>query len=101
MRYTPHIIAALLLLAWLDMPYGYYQFLRLAVSAYATYLLIQHSAGDSPRKELYIIASAALVILYQPLFKIPLDREIWQWANLATVGVVYLMQPQSSQGRNN
>ena len=98
---TPHIIALLLLLAWLDMPYGYYMFLRLAVSIYAGYLFITHlDQKDSPQHELKLILAAALCILYQPLLKVPLERDIWQWVNLATVGVVYLIPPRKTPAQH-
>ena len=91
----PHVIAALLLLASLDMPYGYYIFLSLAVSAYAGSLFLAHlGKKESPHRELKLILAASLCILYQPLIKVPLERDIWQWINLATVGVMYIIQPR-------
>ncbi len=91
MRYLPHLIAVMLLLAWLDMPYGYYMFLRLSVAAYAVFCFIQHLHSPSRHRELFLILSAGLFLLYQPIIKVPFDREIWQWVNLATVGVVYTL----------
>ncbi len=89
MRYLPHLIAALLLLAWLDMPYGYYTFLRLAVTAYASYSFYIHLHRESRHRELLLILSAALILLYQPLFPLALGRDIWQWVNLASIAAVY------------
>ncbi len=86
--YLPHIIAILLLLA-IDMPYGYYQFLRLSVTAYAGYSFYSHLQRESRHRELHLILSAALVLLYQPFFPLALGREIWQWVNLASVVAVY------------
>ncbi len=95
MRYAPHILAALLLIAWAPMPYGYYMVLRLAVTCYAIYQLVQHaskpSTPDNKSKELYIILAAGIAILYQPVFKAPFDKSIWCWINLATIPLLYVL----------
>jgi hypothetical protein len=73
------ILAALLLLCLLDMPYGFYQFVRFA--AMVTFGYLGYTAKEQNRKNemfLYI----ALAILFQPFIKIALGRTIWNMVDV-------------------
>jgi hypothetical protein len=67
-------LALLFFICLVDMPYGYYQFVRIlglvgfAVLAYQTYKQGMHTE---------MIIYAGLALLFQPFFKIALGREIW------------------------
>ncbi|HLV24213.1 MAG TPA: DUF6804 family protein [Moheibacter sp.] len=67
-------LAVLFLLCLLDMPYGYFQLVRILAMAGFTYL-----AYDSykEKREKEVILYIALAILFQPIFKIALGRTIW------------------------
>ncbi|HKO78237.1 MAG TPA: DUF6804 family protein [Flavobacterium sp.] len=68
------ILAILLLLCILNMPYGYYQFVRFA--AMLTFAYLAYSSNELNNKNemlVYII----LGILFQPLVKIAFGRTIW------------------------
>ncbi|MBQ0909747.1 hypothetical protein KBJ98_13620 [Flavobacterium sp. F-328] len=68
------ILAILLLLCLLDMPYGFFQFVRFAAMVGFAYLA--YSASEQNRKnELFVYM--ALAILFQPFFKLALGRTIW------------------------
>ena len=67
-------LAVLLFLCLLDMPYGYYQFVRL--SSFVIFGWLAFKANESG-KELETIIYVGLAILFQPIFKIALGRELW------------------------
>ena len=81
------IIAALLLLCLLDMPYGYYQFDRFVAMVGFAYL--GYSAKEQNRSnEMFIYI--ALAILFQPFVKIALGITMWNIVNLI-VGIFLLL----------
>jgi len=67
------ILAFLLLICLADMPYGYYQFVRLVSFVVFAYFAFQESTHKS--KLLFIYGGLAL--LFQPIIKISLGRELW------------------------
>jgi hypothetical protein len=80
------VLAILLLLCLADMPYGYYQLVRFiatvgfAVLAYFAY---------TEKNKIEMIVCIALAILFQPLAKIALGREIWNVVDVvAAVGLI-------------
>ena len=67
-------LAILFFLCLLDMPYGYYQLVRfLALVGFA--YLAYHSYQQENKFETFIYV--ALALLFQPLFKIALGRDLW------------------------
>jgi hypothetical protein len=79
-------LATLLLLCLLDMPYGYFQFVRFTAMVGFTYLA--YSANEKKMKnEVFIYI--ALALLFQPFFKIALGRTIWNIVDiLVSIGLV-------------
>jgi hypothetical protein len=71
---TKIILAILLFLCLLDMPYGYYQFVRFA--SMVVFVILGYYAIEE-KKEVEAIIYFALAVLFQPLFKIALGRTIW------------------------
>ena len=68
------ILAILLLTCLFKMPYGYFQFVRLAALLGFAYLA--YDANKNNKKiETYIFIGLAIV--FQPLIKISLGRDIW------------------------
>lgn len=72
---------AMLAIALLPMPYGYYQFLRLVVCA-ATILTAIQAHRRSDQVSMAILGMLAL--LYNPVFRVHLNRETWAAINVAT-----------------
>ncbi|GCC53702.1 hypothetical protein SanaruYs_39470 [Chryseotalea sanaruensis] len=68
------VLSILFFLCLLDMPYGYYQLVRFLALAGFSYLSFyyyrQNNQGVS-------FIYAMLAVLFQPLLKISLGREIW------------------------
>lgn len=65
--------AALLLLALLSLPYGYYTFLRLVVCLSAGFI----AYWTWSRGVLWGVAFVAFALLFNPLVPVYLDRETW------------------------
>ena len=83
------IIAILLLLCLMDMPYGFYELVRFGAAAAFVYL--SYDYFKSKNDGLGFIF-AALALLFQPFFKIALGRVIWNAIDvLVAVGLIYLI----------
>ncbi len=68
------ILAISLLICLFDMPYGYYQFVRLCAFIGFGFLAFKsYKIEDNNMLILY----AGLAILFQPFYKIALGKEIW------------------------
>ena len=68
------VLVILLFVCLLDMPYGFYQFVRfIALIGFA--ILAYQALQEGRQTE--IIIYAVLVILFQPFFKIALSRDLW------------------------
>ena len=85
MRTFNVIIAAALLLCLLPLPYGYYELVRLGGMACFCVL-----AFNSYQQKLgvWMVAYAALAILFQPFFKIALGRGMWNVVDVAVAGLL-------------
>lgn len=68
------ILAILLLICLLDLPYGYFQFVRFA-SLISFGILAYHA--NSNNKQTEVIIYIILAVLFQPFIKISLGRELW------------------------
>lgn len=68
------ILAVLLFLCLLDMPYGYYQLVRFV--ALIGFGILAFKANEQDKKTEMLIYGG-LALLFQPFFKIALGRQIW------------------------
>ncbi len=78
MRYLEPILkialAVLFFVCLLDMPYGYYEFVRfLALVIFGVFAY----KANVQNKNTAVIIYASLALLFQPFFKVALGREIW------------------------
>ena len=82
-------VAALLLLCLLDMPYGFFVLVRfIATAAFCFFAFVEYQDGNKDRMILFIILS----VLFQPLWRIPLGRVIWNIVDVVVAGyLVYLL----------
>lgn len=78
-------MVALLLIAILEMPYGYYQFLRLALCGTVVYSLYNDEALR--QKDVLKWSLIGMAILYNPIFPIHLTKDIWAMLNLVAAGI--------------
>ena len=88
----PLIICVLLAIAICKLPYGYYQFLRIAVTIWGLTGIIQAAAKPTPgaAKTSALIISSGIAILYNPILPILLDKEIWVYLNLISIPLILL-----------
>jgi hypothetical protein len=80
-------IAILLFLCIINMPYGYYQFVRFISMCGFAYLAFS-SNEDNKKNEAFVYI--ALAILFQPFIKISLGRTIWNVVDF-TVGISLIL----------
>ncbi|QEM08445.1 hypothetical protein DIU31_030640 [Mucilaginibacter rubeus] len=76
-------LSILLFLCLFRMQYGYYEFVRFSAFVGFVFLAYQANQGGY-NKSIFIYGTLAL--LFQPFFKIPLGRQIWNIVDIA-VGV--------------
>jgi hypothetical protein len=67
-------LAILLFGCLLDLPYGYYQFVRFA--ALIGFSILAYQANQQ-EKQTEAIVYGVLALLFQPFFKVALGRELW------------------------
>ncbi|MCC8021698.1 MAG: hypothetical protein LIO63_06970 [Akkermansia sp.] len=73
---------------WLRLPYGFYLFLRVIVAVLAAWQAARSLIEK--RHPLLFLLPACLCLIYQPLVKIPFERETWLWLNAASVFVLII-----------
>ncbi|MCD8070779.1 MAG: hypothetical protein LUE08_05255, partial [Akkermansiaceae bacterium] len=73
---------------WLDLPYGFYLFLRVIVAVLSAWQAARSLVEK--RHPLLFLLPACLCLIYQPLVKIPFERETWLWLNAASVFVLII-----------
>jgi hypothetical protein len=81
------LLAILLFICLIEMPYGYYQFVRLLGMSIFIYLGIDlNKSGRDNFSYIYFL----LALLFQPFFKIALGRDLWNIIDI-TVAVFLLL----------
>jgi len=70
------------------MPYGYYQFIRLASTIAFAIMAYQYYEN---KQEALVVTFIALAILFQPFYKIALGRTMWNVMDIVVaVGLIVL-----------
>lgn len=83
--------AALLFAALAKWPYGFYDFLRLAVCAAAAFLAWRTSRSGRP---MWTLAMAGIALLFNPITPVRFHRAEWAWIDGA-VAIIFLASPSS------
>lgn len=89
-------LAGLLFLCLLDMPYGYFQFVRIAATLGFILFAVQSYKSQSM---IYVVMYVVLAILFQPFEKIALGRELWNVVDVI-VGVGLLLTALSTKSES-
>lgn len=87
-KITKLLLATLLLLCLLKMPYGYYQLVRFFAFAGFGYLAIDANKKNDGKMMFIFIA---LAILFQPFLKIALGRFIWNILDVIVAGFLLFL----------
>lgn len=82
------IIAIALLLCLVPMPYGYYILIRYFAAILFGIMAYQYYRR---KKEKLMIVFGALALLFQPIIKIPLGREMWNVVDVAVVVMLVVL----------
>ena len=87
MPYKPLALlaTAFLLLALLPLPYGYYTLLRLVVCGVAGYGAFR--AAETGQTA-WFLGLGVLALLFNPVFPVPLGRELWQPVDAVTAVIM-------------
>ena len=91
-------LSILLFLCLIDMPYGFYQFVRfLALIGFGILAFQSYQEG----KQTSMVIYGALALLFQPLFKISLGREIWNGVDVVVgIGLLISVIYKKRSGEN-
>lgn len=89
----PLTICVLLGIAAFELPYGYYQFLRIAVTIWGIITLYKlHNQEPANRlTSLITLISGGITILYNPILPIQLDKDHWTIINLISIPIILLI----------
>jgi len=89
-----HLVAILILIAALPVPYGYYQFIRYAAPAGIIFILINGWQGfDSLNKAILLL----IVLLFNPIEQFNLGRSLWIVADLVCAGYLWFLGAKLSE----
>ena len=84
--FVPQLLASVMLLWALnpENPYGYYILLRIVCCAVFAYLAF-HAASQNLQGGAWVLGVTA--VIYNPIFRIHLTREIWSVVNIVTIAI--------------
>ena len=90
-------LSILFFLCLADMPYGYYQLVRMI--ALIGFAILAYQSYEKNRKT-EVIIYAGLALLFQPFFKIALGREIWNIVDVVVgIGLILTIFIQPIQSK--
>ncbi|MBK8808640.1 MAG: hypothetical protein IPO21_19205 [Bacteroidales bacterium] len=81
------ILAVLLFICLIDMPYGYYQIVR--ISGLIGFSILAYKASEKQNKT-EMILYIGLALLFQPFIKVALGRQIWNVVDVI-IGIGLIM----------
>lgn len=91
------ILVIALLICLLPMPYGYYILIRYVFTI--IFCIMGYNCFLQKQKELCIIY-VALAILFQPIFKLPLGRDVWNFVDvIVAIFLIYLFLREKYEKR--
>lgn len=96
------ILSILFFICLADMPYGYFQFVRfIALIAFVYFAYQAYIAKKEAEMAIYI----ALAVLFQPLFKISLGRELWNIIDvivgIGLIGTIFIKNKGTNTSSHN
>jgi hypothetical protein len=86
-RFIPQVVAILMLLWALnpENPYGYYLLLRIVICGICAFLAYRALKIGN---DIWVWILGVTAVIYNPIIRIHLTREIWSVVNIATVAVL-------------
>ena len=89
MRIALPVIVVTMMLLWAlypENPYGYYILLRLVCCSAMAYLAMQ---ALSCKKQGWVWILAVTALVYNPVFRIHLNRSLWSVINIVTIAIAW------------
>lgn len=74
------LTAVILFIAMMDMPYGYYTFLKICVCIAGASIMVREYQKHQEMTPTAILFGL-VVILFNPIIRIHLGKDIWVWVN--------------------
>lgn len=90
------VAAAMLLIAFADMPYAYYQALRwvvCGVTGYGAYMAYER------KNQVWAWIFGITAILFNPIMPFYLERETWQLLDVATAIMLFVSMAMFKEGQ--
>lgn len=75
------LIVGMMGLALMDMPYGYYQLLRITTFVTAGWTALYFFKVE---RQAAAVGFGLIALIYNPIFRISLDRSVWEPINILT-----------------
>ena len=86
------IVAVLLLIAMLPLPYAYYQLLRIVVTIVAAiYAYSFYENNHMPKAIIF----GVIVLIWNPIFPIYMDKSVWLILDIIGAVIFYFGSPES------
>ena len=85
-KYLFIIPAIMLSLAFLSLPYVYYQILRFVV--FGCFFYIAYQEYKKVKWDYSSISSIVVLVIYNPISPLHLDKNIWIFVNMITVAFI-------------
>ena len=91
------VLAILLCICLADMPYGYYQFIRfISLIAFGYFAFESYNN----QKQGLMILFGSLALLFQPLVKISLGRQLWNIIDVVVAIILVVMVITDKKSNN-
>lgn len=98
LKYLKPLLALLLLLCLVRMPYGFYELVRFA--SMTGFSVIAYRYYKEMKEEL-AITFAALALLFQPFIKIALGRTMWYVVDIAVAILLIILWTKDNRHKNS
>jgi len=87
MKLTWYIPAGMLVVAVLPLPYGYFMFLRLVITAAAAYVAYENFNKDIP---VWGIIFVGVSLLFNPFYIVHLDKALWVVIDIVIAALFFI-----------
>lgn len=85
------ISSVLLLFGILNLSYGYFSFLRLFITCSSLYIFLVNKEKDNNKSNIWGVLFLIVAILFNPIFPIYLDKEIWRIIDFLVAGLYIIL----------
>ena len=91
MKLIWYISSLLLVVALLPLPYGYFMFLRLAITAAAAYVAYENFNKNIP---IWGIVFVGIALLFNPFYTVHFDKSLWAVIDIVVAALFFINSRQ-------